>query len=225
MPRMHTQPTKRALPIAKTSANPGPTLAWLCLAALTVGWSSCGACTTPPAEPQVDGVGLTRVFHAIRVGQLQTDAKNHFESISASGLQASSKPEEAVGYLTITPPGWRLQRFQLEGNITTNDMTILLAELQWQLSALVTNHGGKIVGEIDPVVQNLPIASLMVALPRIAQTRGLTAALGSLVGFCLPYEESGRSGAIDVIATKTEPREGREHWFLGLVIHEPADTP
>ncbi|MEC7583969.1 MAG: hypothetical protein VYE77_06595 [Planctomycetota bacterium] len=221
---IHTLPSERPLPIPKTSTTPRRALAWLCLVALTGGWSACGTCTQSGQQPQVEEVSLTRVFQTIHVRQLQAEAKVHFESISASGLQASTNPEKAVGYLTITPPGWRTQRFQLEGNITAKGMATLLAELQGQLEALVTAHGAKVVGEIDPVVQNLPIASLMIALPRIAHTRGLPVELGSLVGFCLPYEQDGLRGAIDVIAAKTAPTEDGEHWFLGLVIHESVET-
>ena len=219
-----SQLPRPSLTSAEASTRPRPGLAWLCLITLSVGWSACGTCTQSSDTPQVEEVNLTRVFETIHVRQLRQGAETHFASISASGLQASTNPEKAVGYLTITPPGWRIQRFQLEGNITTEGMRALMAELQEQLETFVTDQGAKVDDEIDTVVQNLPIASLMVALPRIASARGLQVELGSLVGFCLPYEQDGLRGGIDVLAAKTAPTEDGEHWFLGLVIHEPVET-
>ena len=195
---------------------------WMLSGFLCVGLLSCGIAADAIKDGDTEAVKLTRLFTNIDVGQLQTTSRECFEGVSSAGLQANTKPGTAGGYLTITPPGWRLQRFQLGGEITAQGLEELLSKLKSELSALVVGNGARIIGRIGDAIQDRPIFCLTLVLPRVVRPGDLGMDLRGLVGFYMQYADAGGIGAIDVMAIPTGSDGDAESWYMGLMIHEPA---
>lgn len=191
---------------------------------LCVGVCSCGSEQGPIQDSGTKALKLTKLFTNVDVSRLQATAKGYFEKVSRSGLQANSTPGTPGGSMTMTPPGRKLQRFQLAGKITDQEIDKLLSKLKSELSLLVTANGAKIVGKIEDVIQNRPIAYLIVTLPGATRTKGLHLDLLFLRGFYLEYSDAKGTGRIDVMAAPTEPGDDAKNWYMGLVIHEAAEA-
>lgn len=161
---------------------------------------------------------VTALFTNIDLRPLQTLAHAHFDDVTMQGLQYNTKPGTAGGYMTMTPPGRKLQRFLVEGGITNGEVTTLLSKLQIELTALIEANGATITGGVGEPIKNRPIAFLSVVMP------GSDLDLVYFQGFYLEYADAGGEGAIDVMATRTKPEGDDESWYLGLVIHEPKDA-
>lgn len=161
---------------------------------------------------------VTTLFTNIDVQSIQRTARTHFDSISGSGAQCNSKPGTPGGYLTITPPGRKLQRFQLEGEITAGEVTALLAALKTEVTALIEANDATITEGVVDSILDRPIGVLTLA------AAGASVDCMYLRGFYVKYQDADGMGAIDVMATKIASEDDEESWALGFVIHEAASA-
>ncbi|MEE2712730.1 MAG: hypothetical protein VX913_08150 [Planctomycetota bacterium] len=161
---------------------------------------------------------VTALFTNIDLKSLQATARTHFESVSGSGSQCNSKPGTPGGYITMTPPGRKLQRFQLEGEITASQVKALLEALKAESSALIEVNDATITGGEGGSILERPIEIQTLA------TAGSPVDSSHLLGFYLEYADAGGMGSIDVMATRIESEDDEESWALGFVIHEAASA-
>lgn len=193
-----------------------PLLVLACLPLVGLVACSDDGASQESAAPQPTKV--TTLFTNIDVERLQATTRAHFSDVSGWGLQGSSKPGTPGGYMTITPPGRKVRRFQVAGEITAEALNKLLSELKTEVSSLIDANDATITGGIGASVQDRPIAYLTLA------SAGARVDCMYLLGFYVEYEDAGGTGAIDVMVTKIESADDEESWALGFVIHEPANA-
>jgi hypothetical protein len=161
---------------------------------------------------------VTSLFTNIDIGNLQAATRGHFRVVMNEGAVCNSKPGTPGGFMTMTPPGRKLQRFQVGGEITQAKIDGLLSELKARVRALVEANGATITGGVGASILDRPIASL--ALTGIRPKVNCA----GLLGFSLHYEDAGGMGAVDVMATRIESEEDAESWEVAFVIHESANA-
>jgi hypothetical protein len=159
---------------------------------------------------------LTSLFTNIDVKKLHDASKAFLDDVLMSGCQANTKPGTKGGYMTITPPGRKLQRFVLQGTISDEKVEELLSQLKADISALIAANGARVIGGEGASVKQRPIAYLPMLFP------GNDPDLAYLRGFYFEYADEKGQGIVDVMASPIESKTDGKTWAIGFLIHEAA---
>lgn len=161
---------------------------------------------------------LTSLFTNIDVKKLYDASEPFFGRVLRYGCQANTNPGTKGGYMTLTPPGRKMQRFFLHGTISDEKVGELLSQLKADISALIAANGARVTGGEGVSVKQRPIAYLPILFP------GNDPDLAYLRGFYFEYADDKGQGIVDVMASPIESKADGKTWAIGFLIHEAAEA-